>query len=244
MNSGQFIWVVDDDKQFFNQLKAIHQSAGRYFPDSSSLISALLQSPKEYPEVIYLDYELEESTSKNHDGTIESFRIYGTALVAQIRNVYPDVPIIAISGIDEEKIAAQWGAQSVLHFLQKPLTPAKVIYRFQSAQASLNTSLVRYGDLVFNKEYGVLKGPKLTSKLTPRDNKFLMIFMSSKEVLVSKERLITTYYGDKPPGKDALAGAISSLRKLLKKHSNIVNVDSDYGDGYRLSSGNSSASAE
>ncbi len=156
----------------------------------------------------------------------------GTGICQRIHKHFPQYPILLISA--PECSAGQVNVADETLIL--PFTARKLFNRLQILAPSKGDSLLRVGDITFDKQHNVVERGGKHTHLTPRLARLLFILLENTGQTISRETLFTqtweTAYVDDTRTLDV---HISWLRKALEDDPhNPRYLKTVRGVGYRL----------
>jgi len=124
MNAGNRILIVDDDAQIRTLLRTVLEAHGYVVRHASDGAEAASLMRAEVPDLVVTDIFMPEAD--------------GFEVLAVIKESYPEMPVIVVSGsqitpnVDFLHLAGRLGAHSVLH---KPFRPHDLIAAVEQALA-------------------------------------------------------------------------------------------------------------
>ena len=117
---GKKVMVIDDDREFLQELKATLVQSGYKVKLISEAEKAIAAAAEIKPDVILLDLKMQGMT--------------GFEVANKLRGLpeTKDIPIIAISGFfKENRDDPLFGFFNIEHYLQKPIYPLNVIDKIE-----------------------------------------------------------------------------------------------------------------
>ncbi len=113
------ILVVDDDPGIQAVLRGILENAGNSVEVASHAREAFERCHRSAPDVILLDLSMPG--------------VDGYQLCQMLRSQYPNLPIIIVTGSQDEETCARTITKGATDFLSKPLNPGEVLIRVKNA---------------------------------------------------------------------------------------------------------------
>ncbi|ASB90718.1 response regulator transcription factor [Bacillus sonorensis] len=164
--------------------------------------------------------------------------IDGYALIKEIKNEDPDVPVIFISARDadiDRVLGLELGSSD---YISKPFLPReliirvqkllKLIYKDEPSEKNKGTSVSSYE--VFEELREVYEnGSKIN--LTSKEFDLLLLFMNNQGRAFSREDILNQVWGDDYFGTDRV---VDDLVRRLRKKMPELKVETIYGFGYRM----------
>lgn len=165
----------------------------------------------------------------------------GFELATAIRKTNADIPIIFLSAktLKEDKLKGlRLGADD---YLVKPFSIEELVLKIEiflkrsQKNKSLLTSIYTLGKLQFDAKNFVIFNGLEKINLTQRESELLQFFIDNKNIVLKREKILTTLWGD----DDYFMGRsldvfISRLRKILSDEKGIT-IDNLHGIGFRFS---------
>ncbi|MBF6609285.1 MAG: response regulator transcription factor [Flavobacterium sp.] len=168
----------------------------------------------------------------------------GFELATEIRKVNSDIPIIFLSAktLKEDRIRGlRLGADDYLvkpFSIEELLLKIEIFLKRSQKQTLAESTLYEVGQYKFDsKNYLVFTDDKKI-KLTQRESELLALFLNNKNVVLKREEILTTLWGD----DDYFMGRsldvfISRLRKILASEPGIT-IENLHGIGFRFTDNN------
>ncbi|MCB1173759.1 MAG: sigma-54-dependent Fis family transcriptional regulator [Leptospiraceae bacterium] len=176
------IYIIDDDKSIRSTLQAVLEDEDYFARCFASGRTALRQLEKERPDLVLLDVWLGKE-----DGLI---------VLDQIRELYPALPVVMISGHATIEQAVQATRKGALDFLEKPLSLELVLQRIQSLVPGIQPPLAS------QQAEAVLEFDEIIGK----SRAILDIKQSISRAARTNARVFI--YGENGTGKELVAHAI------------------------------------
>ncbi|ATH93081.1 transcriptional regulator [Bacillus glycinifermentans] len=164
--------------------------------------------------------------------------IDGYALIKEIKNEDPDVPVIFISARDadiDRVLGLELGSSD---YISKPFLPReliirvqkllKLIYKKDAPDHKKGLSVAKYR--VFESLREVYEDDKKIS-LTSKEFDLLLLFMNNQGRAFSREDILTHVWGEDYFGTDRV---VDDLVRRLRKKMPDLKVETIYGFGYRM----------
>jgi len=164
----------------------------------------------------------------------------GYELIAEIKEVSPQVPVIFISARDSDLdriIGLEKGSDD---YLPKPFLPRELIMRVAKILDRVYGSPFRAekqetsGDLFpYNVEWSKRKVSKdhLKIDLTSKEYDLLLLLLENRGSALSREQLLQHLWGNLYYGSDRV---VDDLVRRLRKKMPEIELETIYGYGYRL----------
>jgi DNA-binding response OmpR family regulator len=204
------VLIIDDDIEFLRLITRIFESAGAQVITALDGLEGMSNILTFQPDLIILDVMLPG---------IDGFQI--CKLIRQFSNV----PLIMLSGLDQEHLILQGLDAGADDILAKPLNPEILLGR---VKAVLRRSQQTYGDTnAYNYNDGYLKfdadrhriliGEK-PIKLTPVEFRLLAYLLSNLGKVVSFEKILFNVWGQDYLGREEYVHVyISNLRSKIEE---------------------------
>lgn len=167
-------------------------------------------------------------------GTKES----GLDLIPQLREWWPDTPIIVITSGEDDEVIGQSLAVGANDFVRKPFRPRELMARMQTRIAEMQrrsrVEHIRVGESVLYIRQRRLQQGDSKSYLSPVESDLLLSLVEAGGTVVPKQDLKRKLWGDINVSDNALDRRISSLRRALKDVGEDSKIESIYGSGVRF----------
>src|SRR6476660_3118433 len=115
----QTILIIDDDRDMCLLLKRFLSRHGFEVLESYSGKKALELLETVEPDLVMCDFRLED--------------MEGNVLLAKIKEIYPQVPVIIITGYSDIKIAVEVMKMGAYDYITKPLFPDEILVTIKKA---------------------------------------------------------------------------------------------------------------
>ena len=194
------ILVIDDDRDICSLLNRFLSRKGYEVTENYKGKTSVEYLKENRPDLILADFRLEDMD--------------GTALLQKIKEIYPDMPVIIITGYSDIKTAVEIMKAGAFDYVVKPLLPDEILVTIQNALTSHKGEMSTAGS----------EGGKTTT--TPDQyNKYVnpngYIFGDTPEFkkilqqikLVGPTNYSVIIYGESGSGKEAIANEIHRLSK-------------------------------
>jgi len=167
----------------------------------------------------------------------------GFVLASEIREVYPDMPYIFLTGqaLKDDRIKGlQLGADD---YISKPFSMEELYLRVTAILKRYNTNVTatagrkvfELGSITFKPEVRELITGNEVVKLTAMENKLLTMLCENINKVLNKDMALKQIWGDNDIYKGRSMNVyITKLRNLLKDESRIEILNA-HGEGYTLS---------
>ncbi|MDO4377743.1 MAG: response regulator transcription factor [Erysipelotrichia bacterium] len=214
----KIIAVVDDEKDLNELMKRYLENAGY---------------------TVYSYYTYDQAAAKVDDETIDLWLLdimldekSGFDLFEQIKEKYPDKPVVFISARDQEFdriIGLEKGSDD---YITKPFNMKEVVLRVNNIIKRFyrDDKLIVDGYEIDEQQRKVFDGESIID-LTNKEYEILMLFVRKKGTAFSRDDILRVVWGDDYFGSDRVVD--DTLRRLRKKMPNL-SLNTIYGFGYRL----------
>lgn len=173
----QKIVIIEDDKAIMNSLSdfliaegyTVYKAEGQ--KDGTRLIRECS------PDCILLDISLPDGN--------------GFSICSDVRG-YSDVPIIFLTASGDEKSVIAGLELGADDYIKKPFSPAELVARIRTVtrRKSSGTRLLRHSDIAVDTTKGIVTRGGREIYLSALEYRLLLIFISNKGKLFSREQLI------------------------------------------------------
>lgn len=173
----QKIVIIEDDKAIMNSLSdfliaegyTVYKAEGQ--KDGTRLIRECS------PDCILLDISLPDGN--------------GFSICSDVRG-YSDVPIIFLTASGDEKSVIAGLELGADDYIKKPFSPAELVARIRTVTRRKNsgTRLLRHSDIAVDTTKGIVTRGGREIYLSALEYRLLLIFISNKGKLFSREQLI------------------------------------------------------
>jgi DNA-binding response OmpR family regulator len=164
----------------------------------------------------------------------------GFELATEIRKLDPDVPIIFLSAktLKEDRIKGlRLGADDYLvkpFSIEELLLKIEIFLRRSRKNNVIEKSIYQIGKYQFDTKNFILFNEIEKTPLTQRESDLLKLFLDNKNVVLKREEILTSLWGD----DDYFMGRsldvfISRLRKILANEKGIA-IENLHGIGFRF----------
>ncbi len=226
------IFLIDDDLeigQFLQEYLLLKGLKVSYFYDPHE---ALNNAQTNMPSLAVLDINMP--------------RMDGYTLAESLRNIYPELPFIFLSGLGNKEDRIKGLTLGADDYMVKPFSMEEVYLRIMAiikrygstpnsgSNLNNNVHIIEIGKIQFNTLYQTLEFPALKVKLSAIESKLLTILLENLNQSVGKNQLIETVWGKNAVGKDnSLTVYINKLRNLFANETN-VQIINQHGEGYKF----------
>jgi two-component system nitrogen regulation response regulator NtrX len=192
------ILVVDDEESVRDSIVGVLSDEGYEVMSASDAESTFLAIEKKEPDVVFLDVWM---TGPNGERQQE-----GLDILARIKNQYPDVVVVVISGHGTIETAVKATKLGAYDFLEKPLSIEKMLVTLQNA--------LQIRDL--HKENKNLRSRVFKSRVMIAESEVMQVLKNSiKKVAPTNASVLIT--GENGTGKELVARLIHSLSNRYDK---------------------------
>lgn len=187
------ILLVDDERDVLDSLSLILNSGGHNdvmtCQDSRHVLTLMRDTPG--IRLILLDLVMPY--------------LHGQDLLCQLREKYPDVPVLVITALDDINMAVECMKAGAYDYLVKPVEKMRLLATVRHALQSLEKDRENRAlkDQLFSPSPGA---PQLFDAIVTRDPKMISIFKYIEAVGPSPEPVLVT--GETGVGKELIARAI------------------------------------
>ena len=161
-------------------------------------------------------------------------KLSGTDILIRMREKKVETPVIMLSALSEVETKINHLDRGADDYLAKPFKTAELVARIKALlrrPKAIDNGIVKYSDLVFDKNNATLNGEQLTAT----EVKIITEFISAPEKLISKEHLLAKVWGEDGLGEDNYVESyMSRIRKTLKKVGSKVKIVTIRNLGYKL----------
>ena len=162
----------------------------------------------------------------------------GLDVIPEIRHYWPSIPIIVMTGDENDNLIWQALVAGANDFVLKPLRPGEVVARLNARRQELAnlkpTSVLEFGDLSFDMRYRVLAGRNGQVFPPPKESEIVAFMLKQHGTVVPKDVLKRRVWGSITVSDGALDRKIHEVRKLIKQVSSTVELKTRYGQGIVL----------
>ncbi len=214
----RIIAIVDDEKDLNVLMKSYLEKEGYTVLSFYTYDDALEKIKDESVDLWLLDIMLGEKS--------------GFDLFEQIKQTFPDKPVVFISARDNEFdriIGLEKGSDD---YIPKPLNMKEVVLRVNNIMKRFyrDDKLVIDGYEIDEQQRKVFDGESKID-LSNKEYEILMLFVRKKGTAFSRDDILNAVWGEDYFGSDRVVD--DTLRRLRKKMPNL-SINTIYGYGYRL----------
>ena len=167
-----------------------------------------------------------------------SVQLSGIDLIPGLRQRWPFVPIIVITGLDDDIHIGKALAAGANDFIKKPLQPlelkARLRARMTEMQQKAETKVIHYADFSYDRSSLSLTVADRRTHLSPYCGKILESLLEGSGMTIPRDELKLKVWGDIKVAQNTVDKRISELRSVLKKMHSQVEIQSIYGNGLTL----------
>ena len=189
------VLLIDDEEQVLSSASKVLRSAGinnlLLCHDSREVISLL--ADKEV-EVILLDISMPH--------------ISGDVLLMEIRETFPQIPVIIVTASDDIEIAVRCMKAGAFDYMIKAVEPSRLIGGIKRA-IELHQLSRRYSDLRNRMMADEIRHPAAFSKIISQNRRMQASFVFVEAIAPSAETVLIT--GETGSGKELFAEAIHTI---------------------------------
>ena len=231
------VLIVEDDPEIRNLLGSYLEQKNMSIVPATDGKEALEYIESDIFDIILLDMMLPK-----HSGDEIITRLRERKEIGKSHT--PVIVISAKSGLDTRLDVMEKGADD---YIVKPFDLEEVYVRIRAllrrspggAYSDTNKEdILKYGDLVFDKEKNMVTFKSIKLKLTSKEMKLLEMFLRNPGTTFSKQRLYETVWEETYYYEDNTINVhMSNLRKKLSEATGVEVIETVWGIGYRLFGG-------
>lgn len=162
----------------------------------------------------------------------------GLEIIPQLRETWPDTPIIVITADAEHSLVANALQTGADDFIRKPLDEIEVRARLNARLAQLSerrgNSVLKFADAELDVIHKTIKGPKGRQVISNREVNLLAQLIKAQGLVLSKAALKKQLWCGMAISDNALDRKIFEVRKLLRSVTDAIELKSIYGEGLKL----------
>lgn len=137
------ILVVDDEKEVRGMFEKFLTLKGYEVETASNALDALRQCNRKVPDIVVTDFQMPQMD--------------GIALLRELKSVYPELPVIMMSGMGDMRLGVTALKEQAFDFLPKPVDSNELIAAIKLAYERKSVSSVK--DMPVPEETGRIIGP-------------------------------------------------------------------------------------
>jgi DNA-binding response OmpR family regulator len=221
--TDRYTITVDDDPMMAKIIEKATGIASVALLSPENLISRIRHKT---PVAVFVDINLGLSAKS------------GLQLIPELRNYLPFCPILVITSDPSANAVREALSLGADDFVRKPIDAIELTSRLQARlydQAKKeHRSIKRYGDIALNVVSRCLKGNKQERYLTPTATTILVQLIEADGTLVMRDTLKAHSWSNVHVTDNALDRRIHELRRALAEVSRSIEIESVYGQGFRL----------
>ena len=161
--------------------------------------------------------------------------INGYDIIKEIRKEDDTVPVVFTSARDQDLdkiLGLELGSDD---YIAKPFSPKELVLRINNILKRIykenEKNIVNYQDYLIDLDKRIVHEEKAEIKLTTLEFDLLVLFVSNIGKSFSREEILNLVWSDDYFGSDRVVDdLVRRLRKKMKK----LNINTIYGNGYRL----------
>jgi two-component system, OmpR family, response regulator MtrA len=163
----------------------------------------------------------------------------GIDIIPELRQCWPHVPIIVITGDGEEDIVSAALSAGADDFIQKPIRPRELMARMQARMKEKDRlerkSTQAFGDLILDELHNSMSNDKGETRfLSPTELNLLTCLLDAKGSVVTRADLKRRCWGKVAVSDNAVDRKLHEVRVAIKELSGVVSIKTKYGTGYQL----------
>ena len=224
MTMQKKIYLVEDEKNLNILLEKYLQKEGYEVTTFSDGISAMARI-KDNPNLWILDIMLPDTD--------------GYQIIKEIKENNKNVPVIFMSARNEELdrvVGLELGSDD---YLSKPFLPRELVIRtnklieriYGDEGTAQSQEILIIGNYRISKNQKTVFNLEEEIQLTKMEFQLLTYLVENKNILISREQILTILWGEDYFGSDRVVD--DTIRRLRKKV-NQLNIETVYGYGYKL----------
>lgn len=162
--------------------------------------------------------------------------VNGYDVIKAIREKYPLVPVIFTSARDQDLdriLGLELGSDD---YITKPYSSKELVLRVNNiikrVYQSTDSKIINYLDYTIDVDKRIVSVKDKTIKLTTLEFDLLLLLVENLNKSFSREDILDVVWGNDYFGSDR---AVDDLVRRLRKKMPLLNVNTIYGYGYRLS---------
>ena len=162
--------------------------------------------------------------------------VNGYDVIKAIREKYPLVPVIFTSARDQDLdriLGLELGSDD---YITKPYSSKELVLRVNNiikrVYQSTESKIINYLDYTIDLDKRIVSVKDKTIKLTTLEFDLLVLLVENLNKSFSREDILDAVWGNDYFGSDR---AVDDLVRRLRKKMPLLNVNTIYGYGYRLS---------
>ena len=162
--------------------------------------------------------------------------VNGYDVIKAIREKYPLVPVIFTSARDQDLdriLGLELGSDD---YITKPYSSKELVLRVNNiikrVYQSTDSKIINYLDYTIDVDKRIVSVKDKTIKLTTLEFDLLLLLVENLNKSFSREDILDAVWGNDYFGSDR---AVDDLVRRLRKKMPLLNVNTIYGYGYRLS---------
>jgi len=217
------IVVIDDDKDIQSYVRQFLTDQGFVTHSAGDGIEGMKLIEKVEPDLVILDLGLPNVT--------------GETVCDEIKKNYTSIPVIMLTAKDTAADIAKGLNLGADDYITKPFDSSELLARVRARLRdpnNQNNQLV-VNDLVLDTKSLRVKRGNEEIHLTPQEFKILAYLMSNKEMVVSREMILSRLWRTNPDVETRVVDVyIGYLRKKIDKPGLSPLIHSVRGFGYRI----------
>ena len=158
----------------------------------------------------------------------------GFDLIEEIKNRFPNVPVVFTSARDKEFDRIIGLEQGSDDYITKPFSPKELVLRINNIikRVYKESKRIQVGKYEIDEAQRIVYEGDQPIDLTTKEFDLLMLFIRNRGNAILREQILEQVWDDNYYGSDRVVD--DTLRRLRKKLPDI-NIQTLYGFGYRLS---------
>jgi DNA-binding response OmpR family regulator len=216
------IMIVEDDQSLFEYLQKLLIEEGYSVWGAHDSMGALDILNKKAPDLVLLDLGLPN--------------VSGETLLQEIRDLYPDMKIIILTGKDRLDDVVQGFSLGADDYIKKPFQTAELLARIKARlRSGSSEESLHAADLEMNLHtLEVTRGGQLIS-LTPQEFKLLQYLLTNQGRVLTRDMILSRLWGCANDVESRVVDVyIGYLRKKIDTHFEPKLIKSVRGFGYML----------
>ncbi len=217
------IFVLEDDQDLRDYLKELLLDNGFTVQAFADGVKALKAIKKTQPDLVVLDLGLPD--------------ISGEAICAEIKKIYPDLPIIILTARDSVSDIVKGLDIGADDYMTKPFAGEELIARIKARlrQGENHESKLLAGDLELNNETLEVKRANKLINLTQTEFQLLQYLLSNKGRVLTREMILNRVWAYSSDIESRVVDVyVGYLRKKIDSHYDKKLIHSVRGFGYMI----------
>ena len=224
MEADEYLLVIDDDP-------TISMYIGKVLGLRTVQVgtwSKIERDGPPQPRAVFLDINL---------GCAEN----GISHIPKLQALWPHIPIFVITARTEVEDIGDALAFGAHDFLRKPIQQnelrARYGARLREIRKTRDTETSQYSDLILFSLQSRIEGPSGEAFLSPSEKALLHALMEASETTLSRSEIAKICWSKVTVADNSINKKIHKIRGLLALVGSTLEIETVYGEGFRLSKG-------